>query len=883
MDERERERQRAGVSWALGDLEGLLARGVISMATYEGVRRDYDARLRWLRGDAAGVESNAVPVRAALSSAEVVDAPGSALLLGNAGAASRSVRPAPALPSPTPPALPTVFLKSLAPVASDPAPGAVALSPAADTRPGGGDVTGLWINLALFLGAFFVVMASLIFVRSSWSFLGAGAKAVLMASLTAAFVGGGLVCLRLPRVRPAGQAFLAIGATLLPLDIVGFYSLLLRGQGLSATATLALGAAICALFYGALALGGVGRVYALAATVATVAAWGGALAVAEVSNDWLAPAFLPLPLLLLAGGHLVQRTTLGRAAFGPIPAWAAQSLLPVAGVLLIVAWWSDLDRRGPVAALALILVFYGASAATQRASRPRGLHVAAACLAGLGLIVASGWWALLPAYAYAALTLGAAWATLAFAAGLRRSGPAWATGARAATIVGWTQAITLLLPWGFFVDDGRSGYWALLFAGVLAYAALNLWGLRQPWMLYPLAAAGVLTLFHVLRIGPSPGPYGYAWAYTLAAFSPVVIVQSLRRQGQRRAWDWQLSIISQLLALGATGFALVAGNRFQTAAVLWLFVAASVAIVASERRVALLILPNLWGLGAVAALVALAGSGLRWAPSFYTAVGLLLALGLQGWRGVPTERRPDWFMAQRWAVGLWATGGAILGGGFLLGGLGSFLASGELRELVLDSAYGPVGLAMSLCGAALAADAIMTLRRPTGYSASAVVALTVLMGIARITPNNPQAYAVPLGLYLLLLSVYVAYERDLGSIRMPVADALLSAAVLVILGTTLVQALVHPWRFIFLGLAEGLVLLGVTAFLRRRFGVALALLFLTLTTLRAVFDVGRALPNWVTIGLLGLLLLATALIILLRRDRLEGWGGAMLRRWGRLT
>jgi hypothetical protein len=215
--------------------------------------------------------------------------------------------------------------------------------------------------------------------------------------------------------------------------------------------------------------------------------------------------------------------------------------------------------------------------------------------------------------------------------------------------------------------------------------------------------------------------------------------------------------------------------------------------------------------------------------------------------------------------------------------LANFLGSGELLGLVLNHAYGPAGLAVALCGAALAADAIMTLRRPTGYSASAFIALATLMGIARITPDNPQAYAVPLGLYLLALSVYVAYERDLGPMRMPAANALLASAVAVILGTTFLQSLLHPWRYISLGLMEGLLLLGVTAFLRRRYGVALAVGFLTLTTFRAVFDVARALPNWITIGLLGLILLGLGVLALLRRDRLEAWGSDTLRRWSQLT
>jgi hypothetical protein len=106
--------------------------------------------------------------------------------------------------------------------------------------------------------------------------------------------------------------------------------------------------------------------------------------------------------------------------------------------------------------------------------------------------------------------------------------------------------------------------------------------------------------------------------------------------------------------------------------------------------------------------------------------------------------------------------------------------------------------------------------------------------------------------------------------------------VVVILGTTFLQSLVHPWRYIFMGLAEGLALLGATLFLRRRYGVALSLFFLVLLTLRALFHGARALPYWAVIGLLGLALLTIGLVLLLYRDRFEAWMARASARWAKL-
>jgi hypothetical protein len=855
------ERERAGLTWALHDLDDLRARGTIDAHTYEVLRADYDARLRKVVSATSGAPTQGtLPLdltREPVHQAAYV-APALLPALGEAPAASLAV----AMPSPS--------------------TGTAGVPPSlAAPRHAPGERTGLWINLTLFLGAFFVVIASLIFVGGAWQSLGARSKALFMGALTLAFIVGGLVCLRLPRVRPAGQTFLAIGALLLPLDGVGAYTLLLRGQ-LSGATTLALGAAICALFYGALALSGVGWVYAGAGIAALTVAWGSAIVASGAPGEWFGPLALLLPPPLLFGARLAARTARGRATLREIPAWSAQILLPFAAVPLILA----LSNAAPpplLVGLALIGLFYVGAALTQPRPTIRGLHVAGASVAGAFLILALGWQGGVEARDYAALLLGGAWLALLAMLGLRRAGTAWATGAFAVELVGWVQLGCLLVPWGFFVPDGASGYWAALFGGAFAFVGLHLWGLRRPWLIQPLTLAGALFIFHLLRVGPSPGPYGYAWTYTLAALVPVLCLQPLRRGGARHQWDWHLIATGQALALGAAITAAVAGNRFQTAAILWLFVLVGAAIAASEQQPRYLILPNLWVGAAILATVALSGAGQRWAPSFYAGLGLLVALGLQGWRGVPTLRRDDWFMAHRWSAGIWAGFGAFYGFWLLVGGLGAFLATGNLHELVLDSAYGPVGLAVSLCGVALAADAFMTLRRPTGYSASAVIMLAVLMGLARIDAANPQAYAIPLGLYLLALATYVAYERDLGPIRMPAANALLAGATIVILGTTFVQSLAHPWRYIFLGLAEGLILLGMTAFLRRRYGVAISLLFVTLTALRAVFDAARALPNWAIIGLLGLALLAVALVILLGRDRFEAWGNTMSTRWSRLS
>jgi hypothetical protein len=863
-DADEHERQRAGVTWALADLDRLLARGIIDARVYEALRRDYEARLRRLDSATQPVTGNiALPV---IAEAHEQAPPGEAT--------STVAEALPVIVINVPEAASELGVTAtLPPVQPPPAPSAAA-------RSGGGSIAELWINLLLFLGAFFVVMASLIFVRYSGLVFGGGAKTGILAGFTAAFLVAGVVCLRFPAVRLAGHVFVGIGAILLPLDLVAAYTFILHDRALSGAVVWAWGSAICAIFYGALALRGAGRLYAIASTGAAISAWCGLLNTGTGSAGWLPVAFLVLPCLCLLAGRLLERTALGRATFGPVPAIAAQLLIPCALPLIAIVMANAAPRGGIVAAFGLAALIYCAATGTTPGRHFRVLHAIGAGVAGSLVLPAAGYAMRAPARDYAALVLAGAWAALAIAALGRRRGVDWSL---VALIFAMIQAGTLLLPWGFFVRDGYPRYWTAIFAGVLLHTLLVGWRLRRPLLLYPIALAAALLVDQALRLRATTGYYGYAWIFTALALLPIAPLSSLRQRGVSRAWDAQLAIIVQVIGGAAGLLALNGGNRFQQALIAIVFVAANSVIVAIERREELLVLPAAWTIAAVPALVALSGAGPRWAPVCYAGVGLGAALGLQGWRRVPRERRPGWYMAHRWFAGSFAAFGPILAAIGLARPFADFLTTSELRHLVLTSAYGPAGLAMVFCGLALAADAAVTLRRPTGYGASGVLALAILMGIARITPNNPQAYAVPLGLYLLALSVYVAYERDLGPIRMPAANGLLVAAIAVILGTTFLQSLPHPWRYIVLGLGEGLVLLGATAFLRRRYGVALALAFLTLTTLRAVFDVARALPSWAVIGLLGLSLLGAGVLFLLRRDRIERWGSAALSRWSRLT
>src|SRR5437762_2617858 len=68
-------------------------------------------------------------------------------------------------------------------------------------------------SLLLYLGAFLVVVAALIFVNVSGQQISDSVRLALMIVGTLGFLCGGLVCHRIPRVEEAGRTFLIVGSS----------------------------------------------------------------------------------------------------------------------------------------------------------------------------------------------------------------------------------------------------------------------------------------------------------------------------------------------------------------------------------------------------------------------------------------------------------------------------------------------------------------------------------------------------------------------------------------------------------------------------------------------------------------------------------------------
>lgn len=758
-----------------------------------------------------------------------------------------------------------------APSALMPAP-ARQPSPAADAW---GDQTP---NLLLYLGAFLVVVAALIFVNVSGQEISDELRLGLLVLGTAGFLVTGFVCHRIPRVLPAGRTFLAIGAVLVPIDFGAYYALLLRRSPLEAPEMWLAGSLIAAAFYARLAVEGFGAWYARLFFVATVSA---VLAAAEQVGLIFEWRLLALAVLALA--HLVAHA---RGARWPrltspllVPSLILFAAVYALGMVLVASPPDTQTKRVGVLLGAVVATAYAALLA-RRWRLAALLATAGPVLVALALL-----YALRAAFApYSLLLLSAAALALASGTvGARRVTLVWPTLAADLRIVGYSTlglAFALLRQY----EAERELATLVYVAGVVLLVAVEWWrergGLPRP----------------ELRIGT----YDLGRPHLLAAAASLTF-------GMRHALLW--------LPLFPNGFPLMRDPLGASTSAGALFVASL--LTAAGLAVALRVRPA-WG--PAIALATLAGMAL----ALITAVGDAWALAVIGETYVVLglvatrrggEPRALWISlvagaaslfaqlefhrvpASQWPVALVATSAALAALGHALRPAASAHAriarEGAIGGMVLATATGysllpPRGsavdsevwqaTALALVGLAVLLALEARLRGAfLGYvGASASLLGAALMQIARLHPDDPQAYTAPIGAYCVGLALAVHRDRRLRD----------ATPALEIVGALVLLAPPHLASWERDGFMQGLrvlatsfALLATGVILRRRLLVAAATAFVGLQAIRVLVDIFDRLPNWVVFGAAGALLLAIGFAILLKREAWLRWQSGIVRWW----
>ena len=245
-------------------------------------------------------------------------------------------------------------------------------------------------SLLLYLGALLVVVAALIFVNVSGQQISDSVRLALMIVGTLGFLGGGLVCHRIPRVEEAGRTFLIVGALLVPLDFGAYYALVAHVSPFTSPAMWVLGSLAAAGLYAALAVRAYGRAYSYLFFIASLSALVGIAALFKVPSTWLFVLLAAYPLAIQVVARIGEKRTL--RLVGPLDR-PGRFLLPASVVLgaaptVIVNVVNPLSfvERLAIPALAMLGTAYYAARTDRDHPRERWIAAAGPAATVFGLL-----------------------------------------------------------------------------------------------------------------------------------------------------------------------------------------------------------------------------------------------------------------------------------------------------------------------------------------------------------------------------------------------------------------------------------------------------------------------------------------------------------------
>ena len=382
----------SGLASLLNRIEDWRDAGILVPSSYRLLRRRYEPRLEVLRASrAAGAAAARAAARPAAAAGAAAAPP----------ARRRPVREAPQRPPPKPPRPP------------------IDLTRWASEREA---------DILLYLGAFLLVIAAVVFVNYQGDALSAEIRVAVLAIYTAGFVTAGLLVRRWERVREAGPVFLLVGALFTPLNFVLLDVELLDRRGVPNDVMWLAGAGYSGLFYSILAARGYGRIYALPAVPALLIAWGALASVVNLPVEWSGAWYLALTVALSAVA--ANRGWLAWAAVSGLTILATAS---TANALLIAEFADAHEAQLPVA-LVLLTVWLAVLGEAKRLPWLLPPAASAATGAGVALLWAAGLdaeWYVYPILVTAALAVA--------------SRQLWAHWDRAVATFGWGYAGALAL------------------------------------------------------------------------------------------------------------------------------------------------------------------------------------------------------------------------------------------------------------------------------------------------------------------------------------------------------------------------------------------------------------------------------------------------------
>ncbi|MGE0542106.1 MAG: SCO7613 C-terminal domain-containing membrane protein [Dehalococcoidia bacterium] len=387
-------------------------------------------------------------------------------------------------------------------------------------------------DILLYLGAFILSIAALIFVSYQGESLPGGIRLAVLLVYMTAFLTLGLLLPRWDRVREAGPVFLALGAIMVPVSFIALRVQVLDGDALPDDVLWLLGAAATASLYLLLAVRGYGRWYAVPGTLALVVAWGALGSVLSLPDEWFGTWYVAVAAVVML---VVEFVNVRHRV------WIQRGALAVAALGLLLAHAFALDGRGAALPLAYLLATAAIAVTTVRRPRISGYAMLPPLVAMTAL---TGWWAafgLDPRW-WCVFIAGAAVGYVAVAERDPEHAKRWRIVAAGVALVtlfavyvsgagGWERplALTLLLAGAAWsAHRGRAvETFALPALGAATVAGLlEAAGLEPVWYSYPALAAAVAMLLSKSWWSRREPFSRFGWPYLLAvaALVPVVCI-----------------------------------------------------------------------------------------------------------------------------------------------------------------------------------------------------------------------------------------------------------------------------------------------------------------------------------------------------------------------
>jgi hypothetical protein len=780
-----------------------------------------------------------------------------------------------------------------------PEPARAAPQRPAPSRPSFGEwLTDQQANLLLYIGAFLILLATVVFVAYSHDQLDPYLETGILVAGTIAFLGAGAFCSGIARVREAGTVFFGVGALLVPLTFGGAYAFI-GDEQLNAEMVWLLGSLTTALFYTSVSFTRLGRWYPLPA------------ALALLSSLAASHALLDLPLGTVSIGLLALMIAMDLPSLVPIhPArevlervWsniAQVVVLLTVAVLTVTAIIGATDHAWVTPfSIAIACVFYG-----LRALRPRTQAADSAAL-----------------NTFAALVLaGVAGVSLVYGAGLpeRWGGPAllivgliYTMGAvtmpRAwfgSLLLAGLSALFVTASWLVleivYIDHPGTGA-AVHLAAAAYYAVSSRWlvaGFDDSAAWSPLEGGASATIASAFTYA-SGLTLSIGYLYLLVSVAAVDVAEPeeviwplaglsmffAAGAASSRYWWQDARPHLYVMALAAALLAMIYGSSVEPDIIylLALSTAASLLLAVWELENRALVVPGALGYASLLTALTYYEAPDAWLPAaLSTCAVLLFAAGIALKKASVAQP-----VLMPWSDAL------------LIGGLLYALAAPITGWVRLADLVDPDGLVdgthfeqtaiyLTVIGSVVVLG-LLTLewsrlkrRLEVAVLASAFLVLALLLAIGHLNPANIQAYTVPVGLYWIALGMFCARSRGVSREWKELAEPGIAVGPAIIMGPSLLAAINGDgWAYNAILLTEAVAFVVIALVQRWPRLLSLSIGFITLDAGYLLLFTGRPLPTWALLGLAGLVVMAAGTAILLARDRWSTWQRTLTAWWYR--